>query len=143
LQVTFSNDFKKSLLRLKSREQRMRVLRKIHRLSLGLDFSKGSTDLCSTSDPSPTDQEGMVKTVWVMSDLHLLWSVDVNRNELVEQIIKIWNLLRLCKVPSFLSRLSAAFDVYSPQYLDRCRQRQSSRYEKITYCSLLTRSPGA
>ena len=95
---------------------------------MGLDFSENTVKLLGDVHVDAALAGGMVEVVWVMSDLHLLWTIDVNRYELVKQIIKIWDLVSLDKVPACVSRLSAAFHVYSPEYLDRCRKRRRSRY---------------
>ncbi|MCO5576944.1 hypothetical protein L7F22_030765 [Adiantum nelumboides] len=112
--VLFSNDFKNALMKIKSFERRQKILYKIRRLALGHHASKYKMTVEELKD---------LVEVHMVGDLCLIWSIDVERDLQVQQIIKIWDLKDVAKLPVYVKRLQNAFTVYSEGYIKRCKTR--------------------
>ncbi|KAI5075691.1 hypothetical protein GOP47_0009767 [Adiantum capillus-veneris] len=112
--VLFSNDFKNAFLKISSLDKRHRILYKIRRLALGHHASRYKRVV--------EELEGLVE-VHMVADLCLIWSIDVERDSLVQQVIKVWDVIDSSKLSIYVRRLQNAFSVYSEEYIERCKTR--------------------
>ncbi|MCO5580609.1 hypothetical protein L7F22_034479 [Adiantum nelumboides] len=113
--VIFSNNFKNALLEINSFDKRQKILYKIRRLALGNHGSRHKIAKDELKD---------LVEVHMVAGLCLIWSIDVQRDLPVQQIIKVWDLIDLAKLSEYLKRLQSAFSVYSEGYTARCKTRQ-------------------
>ncbi|KAH7444504.1 hypothetical protein KP509_02G080200 [Ceratopteris richardii] len=130
--VLLSNDCKNSMKKL-TPEGKFRVLCKISRLASGYHASKYKIDI--------KDLEGLVEVHMVM-DMCLVWSIDIDRDSEVQQIIKIWDLIDKSKLSMYIRRLQNAFKVYSEGYIDRCKKRSFSEDNVLMYPTRWEKDPG-
>ncbi|XP_057845589.2 uncharacterized protein LOC131055004 isoform X1 [Cryptomeria japonica] len=118
--VMFSNEFKESFTKLKGLEVRQNIINKILKLANGWRQSRkhaGST------------QENFINE-YATSGLYLVWTTDVERGEGVFQVLKIWNVLTLEKVPTLRQRLENIFRTFTSEYIARCKTKRLDKDEK-------------
>lgn len=61
--------------------------------------------------------------------LFLVWTVDiVKQNAYYIQILKIWDILPLSKMPQLANHLDAFFGNYTVDMINRCKQKCFDRY---------------
>ncbi|GAX84802.1 hypothetical protein CEUSTIGMA_g12223.t1 [Chlamydomonas eustigma] len=114
--VVFSTEFKKSLQAMETC-QRPKVIDTILQLADGHRPSRYPDCLVT-----PWSQDGDFKYLihgLRVQGMFLIWSVDVDHLS-CRQYLKIWDICKQGKQMSWAKRLSAAFSVYSTEYLNRC-----------------------
>ncbi|KAM3369762.1 hypothetical protein ACQJBY_017559 [Aegilops geniculata] len=115
--VILSDMFRKSYIKIKSRQLRREVLQKLVKLGAGWRTSFKNVGICDTFQ---------LARVWKIRDLYLVWSTDIEKSERgYFQIIRIWDLLSHQHVARTVQRLENLFSIYTDDYLDHCRRVQT------------------
>ncbi|GAX74067.1 hypothetical protein CEUSTIGMA_g1517.t1, partial [Chlamydomonas eustigma] len=115
-EVVFSTEFMKSLQAMETC-QRPKVIDTLLQLADGHRPSRYPDCLVT-----PWSQDGDFKHLihgLRVQGMFLIWSVDVDHLS-CRQYLKIWDICKQGKQMSWANRLSAAFSVYSTEYLNRC-----------------------
>ncbi|KAJ3689679.1 hypothetical protein LUZ61_018843 [Rhynchospora tenuis] len=111
--VVFSDMFIRSFAKLKSKQTRMGLIQMLLRLAGGWRSKRKSVSMADGSFPA---------RVYAMSELYLVWSIDLQKDQHVyKQIIKLWDLVPLMKVEGLLKRLDYIFSMYTDTYMERCK----------------------
>ncbi|CAM0876418.1 unnamed protein product [Alopecurus aequalis] len=115
--VILSDEFRKSFTKLKSSQLRREVLQKLIRLGDGWRKTVKNLDIPGVSH---------LAKVYKVSELYLVWSTDVEKNERrYFQITRIWDLLSQQNLARTIQRLENLFSMYTDDYLDHCRRVQT------------------
>ncbi|KAF8670228.1 hypothetical protein HU200_050759 [Digitaria exilis] len=115
-QIILSDNFRKSFTKLKSPHLRREVLQKLVKLGGGWRTKLKNFDA--------TDASQLAKA-YRIRDLYLVWSTDLEKNERLFQIIRIWDLLSHQHVARTIQHLENLFSMYTDDYLDYCRRVQT------------------
>ncbi|KAF8407482.1 hypothetical protein HHK36_006616 [Tetracentron sinense] len=115
--VSFSDDFKKSMEKIKSVETRKEVVALLMKLSSGWRHhgKEGNLSLIDATSQ-------MLEQYSVDELLKLVWSVDIHEeNSNYIQLLKIWDILPFPEIPELSKRLDIIFENYTVTKMNRCR----------------------
>lgn len=59
--------------------------------------------------------------IYKISDLYLVWSIDIEKHERYIQIIRVWDILPLAQIEKLIKRLDHIFSLYTDIYMDHCK----------------------
>jgi hypothetical protein len=125
MQVIFSDDFLRSFARLKSKTTRMGLIQMLLRLAGGWRSKRRNL--------STANRSFRLARVYAVADHYLVWSVDLQKDQLVyTQIIKLWNLVSLVEVEGLLKRMDYIFSMYTDAYRQRCEAIYLEGYVPIS-----------
>ncbi|RZC51571.1 hypothetical protein C5167_019991 [Papaver somniferum] len=114
--VLFSDNFRKSFMRLKSFQTQKSVI------SLLLKLSNGWS-------PKKVDSIGgnslqLVKQFKV-GRLYVISAVDIVKYSSYVQVLKIWDILPLEEMPKLVKRLDGIFSMYTDDFINRCKEKNA------------------
>ncbi|KAK8951177.1 hypothetical protein KSP39_PZI004917 [Platanthera zijinensis] len=112
--VLFSANFRKSFAKLKSLQMKKKVIQTILRLASGWRSKR--------NDATLSDSFQLAK-IYRMGEHYLVWTIDIVMDERYIQVIKIWDILLLSQLMSFISRIDRIFSMYTDSYISRCKEK--------------------
>ncbi|KAL4593865.1 hypothetical protein ACB092_05G294900 [Castanea dentata] len=120
--VSFSNDFLKSMSRVKDTETCKEVLTLLENLANG---SRQSLRKKNLYDHHGTSSQ-LLEQYEVKGLLHLVWTVDIlKENSYYIQILKFWDILPLDEIPKLANHLDVLFENYTVQKMNRCKYKRN------------------
>uniref|UniRef100_A0A5B6ZB49 Helicase MAGATAMA 3 n=1 Tax=Davidia involucrata TaxID=16924 RepID=A0A5B6ZB49_DAVIN len=115
--VCFSNDFLKSMARIKSIEVRKEVLSLLTKLSSGWRQPQNDRIL---NDMNGTSFQ-LLELYKVKKLLNLIWTVDIQKeNSKYIQVLRVWDILPLCDIPKLAQHLNNLFRSLTVNTMNRC-----------------------
>ncbi|KAF5960733.1 hypothetical protein HYC85_001942 [Camellia sinensis] len=116
--VCFSDDFKKSMARIKNVEVRKEVLSLLEKLSSGWQLHHEKDKVLDMNGTS----SDLLELDKVNGSLNLAWSVDiVKENSEDVQVLKVWDILPLSDIPKLANCLDTVFGNYTVNFMNRCK----------------------
>ena len=120
IQVSFSNDFLKSISSVKDAETCKEVLTLLENLANGWRQSLRKKNLYVHQGTSSQ----LLEQYKVKGLLHLVWTVDVlEENSYYIQILKFWDILPLAEIPKLANHLDVLFENYTVKKMNRCKYK--------------------
>ncbi|XP_026447479.1 uncharacterized protein LOC113348005 [Papaver somniferum] len=113
--VLFSDNFRKSFMRLKSFQTQKSVINLLLKLSNGWSPKKMDSVCGNTLQ--------LVKQVKV-GRLYVI-SVDIAKYSSYVQVLKIWDILSLEEMPKLVKRLDSIFSMYTDDFINRCKEKKA------------------
>ncbi|KAI3928638.1 hypothetical protein MKW98_024239 [Papaver atlanticum] len=114
--VHFSDKFKRSFLKLKSRQTQKLVIALLLKLSSGWRPKKVKID---SLNRSPL----LVRQFKVQGDLYIVSTVDIAKCLNYTQVLKIWDVLPLVEIPALLMHLDNVLCMYTSNFISQCNQK--------------------
>ncbi|RZC80438.1 hypothetical protein C5167_043016 [Papaver somniferum] len=114
--VLFSDNFRKSFLRLKSFQTQKSVINLLLKLSNGW-IPKKIDSVCGNSLQ-------LVKQFKV-GRLYVISAVDIVKYSSYVQILKIWDILPLEEIPKLVKPLDGIFSMYTDDFINRCKEKNA------------------
>ncbi|MCL7031823.1 hypothetical protein MKW94_010131 [Papaver nudicaule] len=114
--VLFSDNFRKSFVRLKSFQTQKSVINLLLKLSNGWSPKKVDP-VCGNSLP-------LVKQFKV-GRLYVISAVDIAKYSSYVQVLKIWDILPLEEMPKLVKRLDNIFSMYTDDFISRCKEKKA------------------
>ncbi|XP_057835542.2 uncharacterized protein LOC131045894 isoform X2 [Cryptomeria japonica] len=130
--VTFNIEFKESFSNLKGVKERKQITNTILKLANGWR---------ETGKHAGSSQKSLIN-VYATAGTHLVWTTDVEREDEVFQVLKIWNVLTRQEVPGLIQRLENIFSTYTPGYNERCKAKLSDKDRKTVLPRRWEEDPG-
>uniref|UniRef100_A0A6N2N6Z5 DNA2/NAM7 helicase-like C-terminal domain-containing protein n=1 Tax=Salix viminalis TaxID=40686 RepID=A0A6N2N6Z5_SALVM len=119
LKFCFSNDFRKSILNVRS-EARQEVISLLAKLSSGWRQSPEERNIIVRHGTSSEQ----IEQYRVNDQLHLIWTVDtIMEKSNHSQILKVWDVLPAPDVPKLARRLDAVLGNYTVDKINRCKHK--------------------
>ncbi|XP_047266599.1 uncharacterized protein LOC107869201 isoform X2 [Capsicum annuum] len=115
--VAFSDNFRKSFQKLASSYLRKYVLTLLVKLASGWRPKRRNVELVCESSSQ------VVKQFKVVEGRYIVCTVDIQREFLYTQVLKVWDILPLEEVPGFLRRLDAIFLMYTNEFIGLCKKK--------------------
>nr|XP_023901274.1 ATP-dependent helicase NAM7-like [Quercus suber] len=118
--VSFSNDFLKSMSRVKDIETCKEVLTLLENLANGWRQSLRRKNLYVHNGTSSQ----LLEQYEVKGLLHLVWTVDIlKENSYHIQILKFWDILPLDEIPKLANHLDVLFENYTVKKMNHCKYK--------------------
>ncbi|KAI3854721.1 hypothetical protein MKW92_008051 [Papaver armeniacum] len=114
--VLFSDNFRKSFMRLKSFQTQKSVINLLLKLSNGWSPKKVDS-VCGNSLQ-------LVKQFKV-GRLYVISAVDIAKYSSFVQVLKIWDILPLEEMPKLVKRLDSIFSMYTEDFINRCKEKKA------------------
>ncbi|KAH7852474.1 hypothetical protein Vadar_025206 [Vaccinium darrowii] len=122
--VCFSDDFMKSITRIKNVSVHKEVLSILQRLSSGWHQHRKANILKKIGGTS----SALLELHSVNGLLNLIWSVDIETESSKDiQVLKVWDILPMAEIPKLATRLDTLFEKYTVDKMNRCKCRSSER----------------
>lgn len=137
LQVLFSEDFSKSLARIKDAMIREEVISLLVKLSSGWRMS-GKHNIFYIKGGNSS---GLLE-IYSVNRLKLIWTVDILlENSTYYQVLKIWDIIPGYQIPKLAKDIEILFGFYTVNMMNRCRCKRVERYIHVfilplMYCCL-------
>jgi len=124
LKFCFSNDFRKSILKVRN-EARQEVISLLAKLSSGWRQYPEERNIVVRHGTSSV----LLEQYRVNDQLRLIWTVDIiKENSNHTQILKVWDVLPLPDLPKLPRRLDDVFGNYIVDKMNRCKHRRIEGY---------------
>lgn len=121
--VIFSEDFSKSIARIKDAEISKGVISLLVKLSSGWRKSVKNNTFSNKSGNSSELLE-----VYNVKQLKVIWTVDIlQENSTILQVIKIWDIIPGNRIPKFAKNLDIHFGQYTVDMMNRCKYKRVER----------------
>ncbi|MCL7036159.1 hypothetical protein MKW94_004736 [Papaver nudicaule] len=114
--VLFSDNFRKSFMRLKSFQTQKSIINLLLKLSNGW-IPKKVDSVCVNSLQ-------LVKQFKV-GRLYVIAAVDIAKFKNYVQVLKIWDILPLEEIPKLVKRLDSIFSMYTDDFINRCKAKDT------------------
>ncbi|KAK9117954.1 hypothetical protein Scep_016047 [Stephania cephalantha] len=114
--VQFSDNFRKSFGNLNSRTQKSVV-------NLLLKLASGWRPKKTNVDSTGGSSSQLVKKFKV-EGLYVICTVDIVKQPMYVQVLKIWDVLSLEDIPKLIRRLDGIFAMYSDDFVNRCNVKR-------------------
>ncbi|KAI3840236.1 hypothetical protein MKW92_032638 [Papaver armeniacum] len=114
--VLFSDNFRKSFMRLKSFQTQKSVINLLLKLSNGWSPKKMDSVCGNTLQ--------LVKQFKV-GRLYVISAVDIAKYSSYVQVLKIWDILPLEEMPKLVKRLDSIFSMYTDDFINRCKEKKA------------------
>ncbi|XP_047306375.1 uncharacterized protein LOC124909776 [Impatiens glandulifera] len=114
--VLFSENFKKSLFKLSSTRKKKSVMTLLLSLSSGWRPKSKNVDLVCQNSSHILKQ-------FRVEGLFLVCSIDIKKEEMYIQVLKIWDVLPCDEVPKLVKRLEGLFAMYTDEYISHCKEK--------------------
>ncbi|CAN4092017.1 unnamed protein product [Withania somnifera] len=115
--VVFSEDFRKSFRKLASSCLRKYVLTLLVKLASGWRPKRKNVELvCESSSQG-------VKRFKVVEGRYIVCTVDIQKEFIYTQVLKVWDILPLEEIPGFLRRLDAICLTYNTDFIKLCNEK--------------------
>ncbi|CAL5324119.1 hypothetical protein CsSME_00003082 [Camellia sinensis var. sinensis] len=116
--VCFSDDFMKSMARIKNLEVRKEVLSLLDRLSNGWRLNRQKDKVLHMNGASSE----LLELYKVNGLVNLAWSVDIERENSKDfQVLKVWDILPSSEIPKLANHLDTFFGNYTVAFMNRCK----------------------
>ncbi|XP_047306378.1 uncharacterized protein LOC124909781 [Impatiens glandulifera] len=114
--VLFSENFKKSFFKLSSIRKKQSVLTLLLNLSSGWRPKNRNVDLiCQNSSH--------ILKRFKTEGLFLVCTIDIKKEDMYTQVLKIWDVLASDEVPKLVKRLEGLFAMYTDEYISHCKEK--------------------
>ncbi|PHU19176.1 hypothetical protein BC332_10327 [Capsicum chinense] len=121
--VMFSEDFAKSIARIKDAEISKEVISLLVKLSSGWRKSEKNSKFSNKGGNS-----SVLLEVYCVKQLKLIWTVDIlQQNSSYVQVLKIWNIVPGYLIPKLAKGLDVHFGQYTVDMLNRCKYKRVER----------------
>ncbi|KAF6160731.1 hypothetical protein GIB67_035932 [Kingdonia uniflora] len=115
--VLFSDNFRRSFGNLRSKQTQKSVINLLLRISSGWRPKHRNIDyVCESSSQ-------LVKQFKV-DGLYLICTVDIKKESMYIQVLKIWDMLPLEEIPKLIKRLDDIFGRYTDAFISRCKLKR-------------------
>ncbi|MCD7457192.1 hypothetical protein HAX54_034455, partial [Datura stramonium] len=115
--VVFSDNFRKSFRKLVSSCLRKYVLTLLVKLASGWRPKRKNVDLVCESSTQ------VVKQFKVVEGRYIVCTVDIQKELIYTQVLKVWEILPLEEVPAFLRRIDAIYLMYTNEFINLCKEK--------------------
>lgn len=127
MQVVFSNDFKISILSIKSVATQKRVKELLHKIADGWRQSDSEKLVHAVTGYGAAYE--LLEQYKVADQLNLAWTVDIVKdNSHYTQVIKIWDVLPGFRIPNLAKNLSILFEKYTVDFMNSCKYKSFEGY---------------
>ncbi|KAG5545643.1 hypothetical protein RHGRI_017953 [Rhododendron griersonianum] len=114
--VSFSDNFRKSFQKLKSTRIKKSVIQLLLKLSCGWRPKKKNVDsICESSS--------QILKQFKVEGLYIVCSIDIIKDSMYIQVLKVWDVLPLDKISKLAKRLDGMFAMYSDDFINCCNQK--------------------
>ncbi|KAK1553169.1 hypothetical protein Q3G72_030003 [Acer saccharum] len=114
--VIFSDNFLHSFKKLKSAQTKKSVINLLMKLASGWRPKRRNIDsVCGNSSH-------IVKQLKV-EGLFVVFTIDIVKDQLYKQVLKVWDILPLEEVSKLVKRLDDIFVKYTDDYVNRCKEK--------------------
>ncbi|KAH0687926.1 hypothetical protein KY290_016580 [Solanum tuberosum] len=121
--VTFSENFTKSIARIKDAEISKEVMTLLEKLSSGWRNSEKNNMFNNKSGNS-----SVLLEVYNVKHLKLIWTIDIlKQNSRYLQVLKIWDILPGYYIPKLAKDLDIHFGQYTVDMMNRCKYKRVER----------------
>lgn len=118
--VWFSNDFRKSITKIKDPETFKELYNLLKKLSSGWRQSEDERNVVSLDGTCSL----LLEQYPVNSNLILLWAVEIQRETSYQvQVLKVWDVLPPSEIPKLAKRLDNIFGNYTVDKMNRCKHQ--------------------
>ncbi|XP_070014488.1 helicase sen1-like [Nicotiana sylvestris] len=117
LDVVFSDNFRKSFRKLASSCLRKYVLTLLVKLASGWRPKRRNVELVCESSSQ------VVKQFKVVEGRYVVCTVEIQKEFIYTQVLKVWDLLPLEKVAGFLRRLDRIYLMYTEEFISLCKEK--------------------
>ncbi|GFP95816.1 tpr and ankyrin repeat-containing protein 1, partial [Phtheirospermum japonicum] len=114
--VLFSDNFRKSFQKLKPSNVKKLVINVLLKLSSGWRPKKVNVDWTCESSPYIVKQFKVEK-------YYIVCSVDVIKDSIYVQVLKIWDIMPMAETPKLLKRLDGIFATYTDDFINLCNAK--------------------
>ncbi|XP_044475821.1 uncharacterized protein LOC123203512 isoform X2 [Mangifera indica] len=114
--VIFSDNFLKSFKRMKSDRDKKSVINLLMKLSTGWRPKRRNIDTICKSSLHIIKQ-------FKVEGLYTICTVDIVKESMYIQVLKVWDILPLEDVPKLVKRLDDIFVRYTDDYINRCKEK--------------------
>nr|GEX43862.1 UvrD-like helicase, ATP-binding domain, P-loop containing nucleoside triphosphate hydrolase [Tanacetum cinerariifolium] len=114
--VLFSDDFRRSFGKLTGSRLKKQVLNLLLKLSSGWRPKNRSIDSCCKNSSQILKQ-------FKVEGLYVVCTIDIIKEAKYVQVIKVWDVLALDKIPNLTKRLESIFSAYTDAYIRRCTEK--------------------
>ena len=117
-QVLFSDNFKKSFVKLRSDQTKKSVMNLLLKLSSGWRPKRLNVDrVCGSSS--------QILKQFKVEGLYVVCSIDIIKNT---QVLRVWDILPLEGVPKLAKRLENIFQRYTDDFINCCKEKCLNGY---------------
>ncbi|KAL3835054.1 hypothetical protein ACJIZ3_009790 [Penstemon smallii] len=113
--VLFSDNFKKSFGKLKHSHVKKLVLNMILKLASGWRPKKINVDWTCESSSHIVKQ-------FKVEGYYVVCSIDIMKESIYKQVLKVWDILLLVEIPKLLKRLDNIFAMYTDDFTNLCKE---------------------
>ncbi|PWA62544.1 uvrD-like Helicase, ATP-binding domain, P-loop containing nucleoside triphosphate hydrolase [Artemisia annua] len=114
--VLFSDDFRRSFGKLTGSRLKKQVLNLLLKLSSGWRPKNRSIDSCCKNSSQILKQ-------FKVEGLYVVCTIDIIKEAQYVQVLKVWDVLALDKIPNLTKRLESIFSAYTDAYIRRCTEK--------------------
>ncbi|MCL7035948.1 hypothetical protein MKW94_002424 [Papaver nudicaule] len=114
--VLFSDNFRKSFVRLNSFQIQKSVINLLLKLSNGWSPKKVDS-VCENSS--------QIVKQFKVGRLYVISTVDIVKYSSYVQVLKIWDILPLEEIPKLVKRLDSIFSMYTDDFMNRCKEKNA------------------
>ncbi|GJR49993.1 UvrD-like helicase, ATP-binding domain, P-loop containing nucleoside triphosphate hydrolase [Tanacetum coccineum] len=114
--VLFSDDFRRSFGKLTGSRLKKQVLNLLLKLSSGWRPKNRSIDSCCKNS-------SQILKHFKVEGLYVVCTIDIIKEAKYVQVLKVWDVLALDKIPNLTKRLESIFSAYTDAYIRRCTEK--------------------
>lgn len=129
LQVLFSENFKTSFRKLKFSSVKKLVLGLLHKVANGWRPRKINVDRAFEKSLHVVKQ-------FKVCNYYVICSIDIIKDSVYEQVLKVWDILPMGETSMLLNRLERTFSMYTDDFVDRCKEKLFMRYDTLNTSNL-------
>ncbi|KAL3635026.1 hypothetical protein CASFOL_022080 [Castilleja foliolosa] len=122
--VLLSENFRKSFQKLKSSSFKKLVINVLLRLASGWRPKKLNVDyICESS--------AYIVKQFKVEKYYVVCSVDITKDSIYLQVLKVWDILPMAETPKLLKRLDGIFTMYTDDFINHCNTKLLERNLEI------------
>ncbi|OIT32628.1 putative helicase magatama 3 [Nicotiana attenuata] len=114
--VLFSDNFRKSFVKLASSRLRMSVINLLVKLASGWRPKNRNADSISESSSQIVKQ-------FKVEGRYIVCTVDIQKESTYTQVLKVWDILPLEEVTKLLRRLDSISSMYTDEFISLCKEK--------------------
>ncbi|PIN12997.1 RNA helicase [Handroanthus impetiginosus] len=114
--VLFSENFRKSFLKLKPPNVKKLVIKVLLQIASGWRPKKINVDFTCESSSYIVKQ-------FKVEEYHVVCSIDLVKDSTYEQVLKVWDVLPMAETPKLLKRLDSIFVMYTDDFINHCNEK--------------------
>lgn len=115
-QVLFSENFRKSFVKLNTSRLRKSVLNLLVKLASGWRPKRQNVDsLCESSS--------QIVKQFKVEGWYVICSIDIQKESTYTQVLRVWDVLHLEEVAKLLKRLDNIFSMYTDEFINLCKEK--------------------